>query len=465
MTAGNYHTVYMLGIGGIGMSAMARWFSMLGTRVMGYDKTETALTQTLAEEGMAIHYTDDPALIPEEVRADPARVLVIYTPAIPADHRELRYFLSAGFEVFKRSEVLGVITRDYRTVAVAGSHGKTTTSSIIAHMLKSAGVPSVSLLGGIVRGYESNLIVEGEPESAAIAVVEADEYDRSFLRLSPDLAVITSADPDHLDIYGNHHSMLASFSEFASRLKPGGVLFLREGLQQVLAIPAQADVRTYGVESGQAQARNLRSETGIMLFDFISGGFRMEGLEMLIPGRHNVENATAAIAVGLHLGLDESTIRDALRSYPGVKRRFEYIIRRDDLVFIDDYAHHPREIDALLGSVRELYPGRRITAVFQPHLYSRTRDFAPEFARSLAAADEVLLLDIYPAREEPIPGVDSGVILREMRHPAAERCVYAELPDRLLKKRPEILLTIGAGDIDRLVAPIRDILQTTDRHA
>lgn len=458
MKFGNYHIVYLLGIGGIGMSALARLFRHMGCRIIGYDKTESSLTAALTAEGMEIHYDDDPSLIPADVLVEREKVLVIYTPALPADHSELNFFRDQGFEVFKRSEVLGIITRSYRTVAVAGSHGKTTTSSMIAHILKYSGIPSLSIVGGIVRGYDSNLIMEGEPEAAGIAIVEADEYDRSFLQLYPEIAVITSADADHLDVYGDHAGMLDSFAGFACNVAGGGAIFLREGLQDLIPSPSAVEVFTYGLSLGRYRAARIYTVEDNMFFDFAGPDFQLEGLKMPVPGAHNVENAIAAISVALYLGVDPRQVSEAIGSYPGVKRRFEYIIRRSDLVFIDDYAHHPREIEALLESVRNLYPGRKITAIFQPHLFSRTRDFAPDFGCSLSIADEVVLLDIYPAREQPLPGVDSGLILDFMRNTPAMRCTEAELPQHLLANRPEVLLTIGAGDIDRLVLPLRNIL-------
>jgi len=442
------HTVYFIGIGGIGMSALARYFNGRGAAVHGYDRTETPLTRALVEEGMTIHYEEEPARIPEGVD------LVIYTPAVPAGHRELRYFRERGYQVLKRSEVLGLISRQMKTAAVAGTHGKTTTSSMLAHLLRTGGIDCTAFLGGIARNFDSNF-VEGRSEWV---VVEADEYDRSFLQLSPDIAVILSMEPDHLDIYGDEESILETgFMAFAARVKEGGDLLVNAQVRDQFA--DRAGVRSYGLERGDCRAERIRVEDGWFVFDYRAPDIEIEGLRLAMPGRHNVENATAALTTALRIGVSPGEVRRGLETFGGIRRRFEFIRRDAQTVFIDDYAHHPSELRAAIGAARELYPGRRVTGIFQPHLYSRTRDFAAGFAEALDQLDEVFLLDIYPAREAPIPGVTTSIILDAMRNPRRALVSRAELLDRIRRGNWDVLLTLGAGDIDRLVAPIADALE------
>ncbi len=458
MKFGSIHSVYFLGVGGIGMSALARWFKNQGKEVHGYDLTATPLTEQLSAEGIQIHYADDVALIPETVKAGRERVLVVLTPAIPGDHKEWAFFRDNGFDIKKRSEVLGIISQNRFTIAVAGTHGKTTTSSMIAHLLKSAGKPVEAFIGGITVNYNSNLLLSSHPD--ALLVAEADEFDRSFLRLHPDVAVITSADPDHLDIYGSADEMIKNYSAFAGQVNPSGSIFLQGKLQQTLTLPARkATVSTYG-NGYDYKAENLRVENGNFCFDFVFPEGKISGLTLQVPGFHNVENMVAAIAVALSQGVTEEAIKEAVASYRGVKRRFEYVLKDDHHIFIDDYAHHPEEIRQFLLSVRELYPGKKLTAVFQPHLYSRTRDFAEGFAQSLSIADEVLLLPIYPAREKPIAGVSSEIIFSGIAPATAKRLLSKEeLLAWAASNDPEVLLTIGAGDIDKMVKPLKDILK------
>ncbi len=454
------HIIYFLGIGGIGMSALARWFMHSGKQVYGYDKTETPLTSALQQEGAEVHYHDHgEKSIPEVVLSKKGHVLVIYTPAIPSDHKELECLKNNDFTILKRSEVLGLITNDLRSVAVAGTHGKTTTSSMIAHILKTAKKPSLSIMGGILQGYESNLIIEGKTGPNTIAVLEADEYDRSFLRLTPDIAVVTSADPDHLDIYGDHEAMKTSFLEFVNKIKPGGHAYVNHSLTGWLQSSVQkVTTHTYGRGEGQNYAANIQVAGSEFTFDFHGeDGFSTE-IHLAIPGFHNVENATAAVAVCRNLGTDIKDIKNALATFKGVKRRFEYHIKTDTLVYIDDYAHHPTEIRAFIESVRKLYPGKRITAIFQPHLFSRTKDFVDGFASSLDLADEILLMDIYPARELPIEGVTSGIIFDKMKNRDKKIVKNSDVLNEITARNPEVLLTIGAGDIDRFVPQIKDIL-------
>jgi UDP-N-acetylmuramate--alanine ligase len=448
-----YDSIYFLGIGGIGMSALARWFREAGMRVSGYDKTPTPLTHELIEEGIEIHFEDRIELLPGYLT--PERTLVVLTPAIPANHTEWQYLKDRGFTIMKRSEVLGLLTKNYRTVAVAGTHGKTTTSSLIAHLLKASGINMVAFLGGITTNYESNLVQEGAVEENTIMVAEADEFDRSFLRLFPSMAVVTSADADHLDIYGDHQSMLKSYREFLNQITPGGVLVIHESVRDLASGLQTTTVITYGTDAGDYHAENIRPEGGFFTFDLVGPDMAIRDLTIGVPGFHNMENAIAASVIGLKMGLTESDIREALETFRGVKRRFEFVLRSQDLVYVDDYAHHPAEIEAFLRSLRAMYPGRTLTVIFQPHLYTRTRDFAEGFAQSLSIADEVLLMDIYPARELPIEGVTSDMIFKAITSPVKIRCSRKDLMAKLGALTPQVLATVGAGDIDTFVKPIK----------
>ena len=443
--------IYFLGIGGIGMSALARWFRVNGYEVAGYDKTSTALTDVLQAEGMAVHFTEAIAQIPAHFRENPAQTLIVYTPAVPKNHAEYVYLSENGFTIQKRSQVLGLLAGRMKTVAVAGTHGKTTTSSMIAHILRHAGVNCAAFLGGITQNYGTNFLLNEPADdlSEVVCVVEADEFDRSFLTLFPHVAIVTSTDADHLDIYGDKDAVLHSFGAFVSQIDANGVFFQKEGL--TLADKTKADVRGYSLQTGQYHSRNLRIEDACFVFDMVYPGGVISDIRMNVPGFHNVENAIAAGAVALELGLSEETIREGMNSYLGVKRRFEYILKTNDYILIDDYAHHPAEVHAFLSSVKALYPNRELTAVFQPHLFSRTRDFADEFAESLSIADHVLLLDIYPARELPIEGVTSDIILRNVRSKTANLCTKDQLPDVVRQSKPSLLVTIGAGDIDQML--------------
>jgi UDP-N-acetylmuramate--alanine ligase len=437
--------VYFLGLGGIGMSALARYFHGRGVAVHGYDKTETLLTKKLVEEGMAIHYSEDLGQIP------PGIDLVILTPAVPQNHLELQYFQQNGFPIKKRAEVLGIISRSMKTVAVAGTHGKTTTSSILTYLLRSGGIDCTAFLGGIATNFGSNFVA-GHSEWV---VAEADEYDRSFLHLSPDIAIILSMDADHLDIYGDRASLLETgFRAFARKLGADGSLYVQHRWQDELGeVPSR--VYSFGLDAGEYRAENIRVESGYFTFDYDCPGHRMKGLQFALPGRHNVENATAAIAVALQLGVSEDAIRAALLSFRGIRRRFEFLYRDGHSAYVDDYAHHPSELEAAIGAARQLFPGQRITGVFQPHLYSRTRDFADGFAAALDQLDDILLMPIYPARELPIAGVDAQLIMSKMTNPSKRLADKAVLLDLIRHNRPEILLTLGAGDIDNFREPIK----------
>jgi UDP-N-acetylmuramate--alanine ligase len=458
MKLDQYDSIYFLGIGGIGMSAIARWFKHKGLRVAGYDRTPTPLTHELIEEGMEIHFEDKIEFIPGYISKE--KTLVIFTPAIPKNHVEHNYLKELGYTILKRSEVLGLLTKNYKTIAVAGTHGKTTTSSLIAHILKYAGKNMVAFLGGITANYESNLVMHGEVNDDTLVVAEADEFDRSFLRLYPHTAVVTSADADHLDIYGDHLQMLSSYKEFISQINNRGNLIIHESIALLANEAEDLKKETYGMSRGQFFAGNIVpiSRDGFFEFDLIGFDKKIEKIQLGVPGFHNMENAIAAMLVALKFGIHEKTIREALASFRGVKRRFEYVIRKENLIYIDDYAHHPTEIEAFLRSLKEMYKGKKITVIFQPHLFTRTRDFAKEFSRSLSLADELLLMDIYPAREEPIPGVTSDMLFKDISSPVKIRCSKKDLLQRLEDMDVEVLATIGAGDIDTFVKPIKEML-------
>ncbi len=450
MNLNQIHSVYFIGIGGIGMSSLARWFNQRGVAVSGYDKTETALTKRLVSEGMDVHYTDDLEMVSKEVLADKEHSVIVYTPAIPATHKELVFFKSGAYNLMKRAEMLGTISRSHWTVAVGGTHGKTTTSSMIAHILHET-VGCSAFVGGIMTNYDSNLIIGDE---SAPVVAEADEFDRSFHRLSPSYSIITSVDPDHLDIYGDQSIMHEAFAEFLRKTKKEGKILIQKDAAENIVEHLDFHYTTYGIDTGDVQAKVLRIANGIFYFNY-HGSEVIKDVALYVPGYHNVENAVAAITLALDYGIEPEKIKKAIAGYKGVKRRFEYIIRTEDAVYIDDYAHHPTEIKALLKSVRSLYPGKKITAIFQPHLYSRTKDFQDGFAESLSLADDIILMDIYPAREEPIPGITSEVILDKIDSAHKMICKREELIEVINQKNPEVLLTVGAGDIDREVEKIK----------
>jgi UDP-N-acetylmuramate--alanine ligase len=456
MNLKDYDSIYFLGIGGIGMSAIARWFKHKGLKVAGYDKTPTPLTHELIEEGMEIHFDDKVEFIPGYITKE--RTLVVFTPAIPKNHTEHNYLKENGFTILKRSEVLGLLTKSYKTIAVAGTHGKTTTSSLIAHILKSANKNMVAFLGGITSNYDSNLVMNGEVNDETLVVVEADEFDRSFLRLFPQVAVVTSADADHLDIYGDHSAMLTSFKDFIKQIHKGGNLVIHESIATLADGIESLTKETYGMSQGQFFAGSITANGGFFEFDL--KGFKkvIEKIQLGVPGFHNMENAIAATVVAKHLGIDEETIKSALTSFKGVKRRFEFIVKKNNLTYIDDYAHHPTEIEAFLKSLKAMYAGKKLTVVFQPHLFTRTRDFAEGFSKSLSLADEVVLMDIYPAREEPIPGVTSDMLFADITSPVKVRCGKNDLMQKLEAMDFEVLATVGAGDIDTFVKPIKEML-------
>ncbi|MBC7571484.1 MAG: UDP-N-acetylmuramate--L-alanine ligase [Spirosoma sp.] len=451
MTLSDYKYIYFLGIGGIGMSALARWFQVNGYAVAGYDKTPTALTNALQAEGAVVHFAEDVQQIPTLFRENPGQTLVVYTPAVPKTHAEYVYLTENGFTLQKRAQVLGLLAGQMKTVAVAGTHGKTTTSSMVAHILRDAGVNCAAFLGGIANNYNTNFLLNQPADdlSEVVCVVEADEFDRSFLTLFPHVAIVTSTDADHLDIYGAHDAILDSFGQFVSQIDGDGLLLMKAGL--TLADKTRATVRPYSLESGDYHAQNLRIENATFTFDLVYPVGVIADIELMLPGFHNVENAVAAGAAALAVGVSPEAVRAGLNSYRGVRRRFEYVLKTARAVLIDDYAHHPAEVRAFLSSVKALYPDQEVTAIFQPHLFSRTRDFAAGFAESLSLADHVILLDIYPARELPIEGVTSELILGAVQSKTKQISTKADLPGVVRKHHPSILVTIGAGDIDQLL--------------
>ena len=442
--------VYLIGIGGIGMSGLARYFAHLGCIVCGYDKTSTDLTDQLHNEGIQVIFDDREDWIPLSYQTPNECTLVIYTPAIPKDSVILNFFKKKGFELFKRSQVLGLISKSMFTIAVAGTHGKTTTSCMVAHILKDSGKDCSAFLGGIASNYNSNVLFGNNN----IVVVEADEYDRSFLTLYPDIAIITSMDADHLDIYGSHDQLTQSFRQFASQIKQNGTLIYHEDL------PLTTTGITYSAHGpADVKAQNIHIEQGDFYFDFKNSNTLIINIRMGIAGLHNIENATAAIEVALKLDIAPELIKSALGSFKGVKRRFEYVVKNDKNIYIDDYAHHPEELRAAITSIKSLYPHKKLTTIFQPHLYTRTRDFAEGFAEVLDMSDELIMLDIYPARELPIEGVNADMILDRMHLLDKRKCGKQAAVDLVRIEKPELLLTVGAGDIDQLVAPLKNALE------
>lgn len=443
MTLNNIKSIYFLGIGGIGMSAIARFFNHNHIAVAGYDRTPSPLTIELEAEGIAIHYEDSCDFIPENID------LCVYTPAIPVDLKELAEINKRKIPLMKRSQVLGLITNEGNTIAIAGTHGKTSTTSLVSHLLKTDAAPVNAFIGGIAANYQTNLLLS---DSSSLFVVEADEFDRSFLTLHPKSAVITSVDADHLDIYGDPRQLVESFVAFSKQVS--GFLLVKDHIQSNFS-----NCFTYSLNNKETAyyAENIEFVDEFYQFDLITPTGIYRNLKLGVGGLHNVENAIAASALALNYGISEESLRDGLATFKGVHRRFETIIKSEKLVFIDDYAHHPTEITACLSSIRKMYPGRKITAVFQPHLYSRTRDFADDFATSLSLADELILLDIYPAREAPIEGITSECLLSKVNLTNKYLVAKSELCNKLVDLKPQLVVTMGAGDIDRLIPEIRNI--------
>jgi UDP-N-acetylmuramate--alanine ligase len=445
MNLNQIHNVYFIGIGGIGMSALARYFKFIGKNVSGYDKTPTMLTDELIASGISIHFEDAINQIPADYLVE--NTLVIITPAVPKSHSEWNYFLDRGYVVKKRAEVLGIITKDTYCFAVAGTHGKTTTSSILGHVLYECGVDVTAFLGGIVENYNSNLIGSGK----TVTVVEADEFDRSFLHLHPDVACITSMDADHLDIYGDDASIKASFKEFADKVEDKSKLYVINGLPlEGITVGANDDSKVV--------AHNIRIIDGWYVFDVTTPTEEIKDIKFGLPGKHNLTNALLALAMAKSFGTPTDAIAEALATFKGVKRRFSFQIRKPDFVYIDDYAHHPTEINAVHQAVRELYPGKKVLAVFQPHLFSRTKDFADDFAKSLSQFDEVLLMEIYPARELPMEGITSQWLLDKIENKNKKLVQKSELINLLKLSDAPVIVTIGAGDVGEMVPEIKKAL-------
>jgi UDP-N-acetylmuramate--alanine ligase len=450
-------SVYFLGIGGIGMSALARYFNRMGTRVSGYDKTPTSLTTKLIQEGIKIHFDEDTGSIPADTE------LVIYTPAIPKDNKELNYCITRGYTILKRSEVLGLITKNDKTIAVAGTHGKTTISAMIAHIFKQSGKDFTAFLGGISKNYNGNYITGNADPNAPLLplggfstfIAEADEFDRSFLHLTPSIAVITSTDADHLDIYKNHQDLKNSFSEFIKKIKPGGILITKPGLDIHFNDQHSPEIYTYSLHPGtHYYPSSTEIQSNSTVFDLVTPSGTIDKIVLGVPGVFNLENSIAALAVACLSDIPKKKMKEALRTFQGVQRRFDFHIIQPDFIYIDDYAHHPEELRSCISAVKELYPHKKITGVFQPHLYSRTRDLADDFATSLELLDELILLEIYPAREKAIPGVTAKMLFDKIRIKSKVLCSKEKVLDKLKNRKPEILLTLGAGDIDQLVEPI-----------
>lgn len=443
---------FFIGIGGIGMSALARWLHQSGVLVAGYDRIPSELTESLQNEGIEVVFSDEVSALPDWIQTHPQSAMVVRTPAVPADHPLLLWLQANGSTILKRSELLGKVAESYKLLAVAGTHGKTTTSALVSWLLHESELPFGAFLGGISANFESNLVAP--PHSSSLLVAEADEFDRSFLQLHPWLAIITSVDPDHLDVYQTHTSFHQGFQEFVHLIQPGGVLIVRSGISLTLKKGVKAFTYSVGDE-GDATAQNIAvTDEGRMRFDYIGVLGRLHGLELAMPGIHNVENAVAGITAALLCGASVHSIRDALKTFKGVQRRFDVKFRSKRYVYLDDYAHHPTEIDALIRSVRFVFPGRKLTLLFQPHLFSRTRDFADAFAASLSKADAVWLLDIYPARELPIPGIDAQYLLDKITVPSKQLITKDSVLSALQSLSEGVFASVGAGDIDRLVNPI-----------
>ncbi|NDW18164.1 UDP-N-acetylmuramate--L-alanine ligase [Dysgonomonas sp. 216] len=447
-------SIYFLGIGGIGMSNLARYFLSKGKKVAGYDRTETQLTQNLEKEGCNIHYTDNIDLIPDSFK-NKETTLIVYTPAMPADSAELNYFRGQEFTLQKRAQVLGEITKSSKALCCAGTHGKTTTSSMLAHILKQSHLGVNAFLGGILKNYGTNLLLD---EKSDFTVIEADEYDRSFHWLHPYMALITSVDPDHLDIYGTEEEYLKSFEHFTSLIQPDGALVVKHNIKLAPKTDRTVKIYTYSIEKGDFRAENVKIGNGEIRFDFVTPKEVIKNIELGVPVKINIENAIGAMALAWLNGTTAEELRTSMATFGGAKRRFDILFKSDSIVLIDDYAHHPQELEASIKSVKELYAPKKVTGIFQPHLYSRTKDFAKEFAESLSLLDELILLDIYPAREKPIEGITSQIIFDNVTC-LKTLCKKDELIGLLKQKNDiEVLLTIGAGDIDQMLGQIKDVL-------
>lgn len=455
----NYKLYYFLGVGGIGMSALARYFNHYKKPVVGYDKTRTTLTSKLEDEGILCHYSEDVDHLKQTLAGfDKKEVLIVYTPAVPVSHAEYIYLKENGYTILKRSAVLGEITKQFKTIAIAGTHGKTTTTTMVSHILKNSGVNCFAFMGGISKNYDTNLLLGDPSKSETYVVVEADEYDRSFLTLHPYLSVITSCDADHLDIYGNAQFVKESYELFAKQIQKEGLLIVNKNVDNDLSLPSNKVVYSLNLNTNYV-AENVRFIENEAFYNVKSPIEDLNDVCLGITGMHNVENSLAAIAIAQQLGLKGHQIKDALRSFSGVKRRFDYRVRSAKTIFIDDYAHHPEELKATISSVKRIYPSKKVTGIFQPHLFSRTRDFADGFAESLSLLDEVILLEIYPARELPIEGINSTMLLNKVSKTDKKLLSKENLLKYIQDNNFEIIVTLGAGDIDTLVQPIENLIK------
>ncbi|MDO8999960.1 MAG: UDP-N-acetylmuramate--L-alanine ligase [Bacteroidota bacterium] len=456
----NYKLYYFLGVGGIGMSALARFFNHYNKEVIGYDKTPTFLTNQLQDEGIACHFDDNVNAL-ESILASYSKdeVLVVYTPAVPKEHNEFQFLLRNNYTLLKRSVVLGEITKQFKTIAIAGTHGKTTTTTLVTHLLKSAGINCFSFMGGISNNYNTNLLLGDVNDKDAYIVVEADEYDRSFLTLHPEIAVITSVDADHLDIYGNADHVKEGYALFAKQVKSDGILIVKKNVDNDLTLSNKRLIYSLNLDTEYC-AESITINNAQFSYNIKSPVEAINDVTLGLPGLHNIENSIAAVAIAQQIGINKDVIKNALRSFSGVKRRFDYRVKTENVVYIDDYAHHPEELRATIESVRKLYPTKKITGIFQPHLFSRTRDFVDDFATSLDMLDECILLEIYPAREKPIEGVTADWLLSKMKIQNKKVMTKQQVVDSVKENVPEVLLTMGAGDIDSLIEPLETLLKT-----
>jgi len=455
----NYKLYYFLGIGGIGMSALARFFNHYKKTVYGYDKTQTNLTDQLQVEEIFCHFEENETLLKKILdKFTKEEILIVYTPAVSKEHIEYQYLLNNDYTILKRAQVLGEISKQFKTIAIAGTHGKTTTTTLVTHLLKSAGINCFSFMGGISKNYNTNLLLGDVNDKNSYMVVEADEYDRSFLTLHPQIAVITSVDADHLDIYGDENHVKEGYTLFSKQVTENGILIVKKNVDNDLTLTAKRLIYSLNLDTEYC-AQNITIQNAQFFYDIQSPIENINIVTLGLPGLHNVENSIAAVAIAQSLGIKGDVIKNALRSFSGVKRRFDYRVKTDDLVFIDDYAHHPEELKATIDSVKKLYPTKKVTGIFQPHLFSRTRDFADAFAVSLDLLDECILLDIYPAREKPIEGITSQMLIGKMKSKNKKVLSKNATVEYLKINRPEVLLTMGAGDIDGLIEPIEKILK------
>lgn len=455
----NYKLYYFLGVGGIGMSALARFFNHYKKEVIGYDKTATNLTNALQDEGIPCHFDENVSALESILSSyKKEEVLVVYTPAVPKEHGEYQYLLTNNYTILKRSVVLGEITKQFKTIAIAGTHGKTTTTTLVTHLLKSGGINCFSFMGGISKNYNTNLLLGDANDKDAYVVVEADEYDRSFLTLHPQIAVITSVDADHLDIYGDANHVKEGYTLFAKQVKSEGTLIVKKNVDNDLKLSNKRLIYSLNLDTEYC-AEFIVMENAQFSYNIKSPVEAIHGVTLGLPGLHNIENSIAAVAIAQQIGIKGDVIKNALRSFSGVKRRFDYRVKTEKVVYIDDYAHHPEELKATIGSVKKLYPTKKITGIFQPHLFSRTRDFIDDFASSLDMLDECILLDIYPAREKPIEGVTSEWLLSKMKLKDKKLMTKQQVLERMKERSPEVLITMGAGDVDSLIEPLEKILK------